>query len=382
MFENIDFDLLKKDIELVRFELIRDECSLDFYHMKVIYIISKIFLILGIFLLWIPYYYIFPWFFLSTGIFSNWTMIGHHVCHGGYDNFSNKNFQKKLFGQKSFINRFLDWFDWWIVEAWNIEHNHHHHYKLGEDKDPDLVEKNIVFLREMKAPFFIKKIIVFLMAIVWKWYYYAPNTYKYYCLNKLNNDELDEIPLKIRNTSFTILSYIFYSRKWMSGFFLTIAPYFIFFFVLIPTIYYYLGFFNNCILNLILAEIFTNLHSFLVIVPNHCGNDLYRFSNSVRPMSGEFYLRQIISSANFTTGNDINDFLHGWLNYQIEHHLYPNLSMLAYRKAHPKIKKLCQKHKIPYVQDNVFRRLQKTVDIMIGKTSMLHFNSNNIDINQ
>ena len=78
----------------------------------------------------------------------------------------------------------------------------------------------------------------------------------------------------------------------------------------------------------------------------------------------------------------MNDFLHGWLNYQIEHHLYPNLSMLAYRKAHPKIKKICQKHKIPYVQENVFKRLQKTVDIMIGKTSMLHFNSDNIDKNK
>jgi hypothetical protein len=31
------------------------------------------------------------------------------------------------------------------------------------------------------------------------------------------------------------------------------------------------------------------------------------------------------------TGSDANDFLHGWLNYQIEHHMFPDLSMLSYQ---------------------------------------------------
>ena len=130
---------------------------------------------------------------------------------------------------------------------------------------------------------------------------------------------------------------------------------------------------ENVFINLILAELLTNFHSFIVIVTNHCGEDLYRFNNSVIANSGEFYLRQIISSVNFNTHSDINDFLHGWLNYRIEHHLFPDLSMYEYKIIQPKIKILCKKYKIPYIQENVFIRLKKTVDIMTGEKSMKWF---------
>ena len=83
----------------------------------------------------------------------------------------------------------------------------------------------------------------------------------------------------------------------------------------------------------------TNIHSFIVIVPNHCGEDVYCFKGKVKYKSSEFYVRQIIGSVNYTTGNDINDYLHGWLNYQIEHHLFPDLSMLEYRYLQPIIKR-------------------------------------------
>ena len=66
----------------------------------------------------------------------------------------------------------------------------------------------------------------------------------------------------------------------------------------------------------------------------------------------------------------MNDFMHGWLNYQVEHHLWPSLSALSYQKAQPQVADICAKYGVPYVQENVFVRLKKTVDIMVGKTSM------------
>ena len=65
--------------------------------------------------------------------------------------------------------------------------------------------------------------------------------------------------------------------------------------------------------NLFLADILSNIHGFIVVVPNHAGNDLYRFQRSCRPKSPTFYLRAITSSVNFDTGGDMNDFMHGWL---------------------------------------------------------------------
>jgi hypothetical protein len=47
--------------------------------------------------------------------------------------------------------------------------------------------------------------------------------------------------------------------------------------------------------------------------------------------------------------------------------------MLAYQKGAPQLKAICEKYGVPYVQESVFKRLRKTVDIMVGKTTMRAF---------
>merc|ERR1712022_97647 len=98
------------------------------------------------------------------------------------------------------------------------------------------------------------------------------------------------------------------------------------------------------------------------IVTNHTGDDLYRFDTSCEPPSATFL-------------GDLNDFTHGWLNFQVEHHLWPDLSILSYQKAAPLVEAICKKHNVPYIQHNVFWRLKKTVDIMVGDASMRKFPS-------
>merc|ERR1712086_873449 len=153
------------------------------------------------------------------------------------------------------------------------------------------------------------------------------------------------------------------------------GPYFFLHFIALPAPLYFINktYFWNAVINLVLAECLTNAHSFIVIATNHAGDDLYRFADGCPPKSGTFYLRQIISSANYTYGNDYVDFMHGWLNYQIEHHMWPQLSMLSYQRSGPMVQQICKKHGIPYIKHNVFWRLVQTVDIMVGKRSMRRF---------
>ena len=47
--------------------------------------------------------------------------------------------------------------------------------------------------------------------------------------------------------------------------------------------------------------------------------------------------------------------------------------MLSYQKSAPQVRALCAKHGVPYIQENVFWRLKKTVDIMVGNNSMRWF---------
>lgn len=107
----------------------------------------------------------------------------------------------------------------------------------------------------------------------------------------------------------------------MSRFLLLPAP-----LLLIPNVG--VTFFMHAVTNLLLAEMLTNVHGFITIVTNHAGDDLYKFDDEVKPKSGSFYVRQIVSSANYATGSDLVDFSHGWLNYQVEHHCFMYLIII------------------------------------------------------
>jgi fatty acid desaturase len=387
----VKHDEFKEDVKNLGKQLAEAQGPDDVAHLKKIMLWTRACSVVGMATCW---YAINPVsiYLLSLGIMVRWTCIGHHVCHGGFDKCSKGEYSRFKFGVGSLYRRCVDWLDWMLVEAWNVEHNQMHHYCLGELADPDLVENNFTTFRGMKLNWVAKKIVVFFMALTWKFYYYAPNTFKQLKIHELRRQ--GKVPtLKsgkavsegMMQAPWPIAVEWFYKKNGpiffsnMEFFARVLGPYFVRQFVLLPivaglafgpTARY------NMLISMLLAEGLTNLHSFLVIVTNHAGDDLYRFERHCEARSATYYLRQIISSVNFTTGKpytflgDLNDFHHGWLNYQIEHHLWPDLSMLSYQKAAPLMKELCKKHNVPYVQHSVWWRLKKTVDIITGDASM------------
>ena len=50
-----------------------------------------------------------------------------------------------------------------------------------------------------------------------------------------------------------------------------------------------------------------------------------------------------------------------------------SLEPCSYQRSQPEVKALCEKHGVPYVQENVFKRLAKTVDVMVGKKDMIQW---------
>jgi len=322
---------------------------------------------------------------ISTWTFTRWTMIAHHTCHGGYDKChpNKKRWNKFKFAIGSFWRRLADWFDWMMPEAWNVEHNNRHHYNLSELEDPDLVENNLSDLRSMKAPLWFKYFYVFVAACTWKWLYYSPNTYKELKLAKWRR-EGRKIPAGVKATDAVTIKTLLFSKipfySLSEFFFVVIGPYILLHFFVMPMPYLFIGqyfdrddMYRNALYNLFLADILTNIHGFVAVVTNHAGDDMYRFRYGCRPHSGSFHLRQVLASVDFSYGTDLVDFLHGFLNYQIEHHLWPNLSMRSYQKSGPLVREICDKHGVPYIKQNVFWRVKKTVDIMVGNTSMKWF---------
>jgi fatty acid desaturase len=74
---------------------------------------------------------------------------------------------------------------------------------------------------------------------------------------------------------------------------------------------------------------------------------------------------------NYTTGNDWIDYPQMWLNYQIEHHLIPNLPMTKYQEIQPRVQALCKKYNLPYIQESVFTRFKKFLHVCVGKGTMV-----------
>jgi len=300
---------------------------------------------------------------ISTGNVARWADVTHPILHGAYDKVPNipEKYTKKVFAKGA--RRYIDWLDWIKPQAWEYEHNIMHHYHLGETDDPDNVEKNLQWLIQSKTPMWLRYVVVYAFAGTWKFTYYAPNTLRI-LENKKRRDqhklEVTDFELDPRKKNGLEL--------WMEY----LLPYAVIKFVLFPALFLPLGteaVFNAFII-ILMAEYLANLHSFLVIVPNHSAEDIYMFTEPHKSQ-GEFYLRQIMGSVNYNTGSDLKDFAHGFLNYQIEHHLFPNMPHSYYQKMQPIVKDICKKHNLEYRQESVFKRIGMTIDLMIGKTKLL-----------
>ncbi len=313
-------------------------------------------------------------FALSLGRFMRWTVIAHPVCHRGYE---------RIEGTPEFLRgpgfargwrRAIDWLDWLDPVAWREEHNVQHHYRLNEEADPDLVERNLAWLRDSKLPRWLRLVVVAVLALTWKFVYYAPSS-----LDALARAEArragtpmppveDQLRARWSAGSSASVGPKLPTQLWLRCY----APYLLGVFVVMPALFTPLGLWAvaSVLINSLLAELLTNFHAFVTIVPNHAGADLHRFEGRTRNRS-EFYLRQVLGSANFRSGNDLVDVMHGWLNYQIEHHLWPDMTLLQIRRAQPQVQEICERHGIPYVQESVWRRCRKAVEIMIGDRSML-----------
>jgi fatty acid desaturase len=384
----LDYQGFAKEVTSLGKELLQDSGPADVEHLNKIVLWRNLCALVGIATMWLPLNPI-SVLALSTWTYSSWTMIAHHTCHGGYNRVMNTGdkYTSRGFALGSVWRRVADWCDWMQPEAWNIEHNRLHHYHLGETKDPDLVQRNLEFMRESSIPLAIRYLAVGALIPIWKWFYYAPNTYKELCINERKKQGIP-LPDDFDPTeAITVLSLLFpkaHQRtvrevvKPMDLLLKVWGPFFVSRFVLlplpllaIPTVGTTL--FGHAIMNLVLAELLTNIHGFITIVTNHAGEDVYAFDDQVKPKTGAFYVRQIVGSVNYPGGTDGLDFMHGFLNYQIEHHVWPDLSMLQYQKGAPKLQAICDKYGVPYVNENVWERLRKTVDIMVGKTSMRPF---------
>ncbi|MDF2828180.1 MAG: fatty acid desaturase [Mycobacterium sp.] len=113
------------------------------------------------------------------------------------------------------------------------------------------------------------------------------------------------------------------------------------------------------------ANLLRNLWAYAVIFCGHFPDGAQKFTaEAVRDESrGEWYLRQMLGTANFDAGR-ILAFTSGNLCYQIEHHLFPDLPSNRYAAIAARVRALCDEYDLPYNSESLVRQFfqaQRTI---------------------
>ena len=111
----------------------------------------------------------------------------------------------------------------------------------------------------------------------------------------------------------------------------------------------------------IVANVIRNIWTDAVIFCGHFPDGAEKFTKTdmIGESQGQWYLRQMLGSANFEAGPALR-FMSGNLCYQIEHHLYPDLPSNRLHEVSLRVRELCDKYDLPYTTGSFLVQNAKT----------------------
>jgi linoleoyl-CoA desaturase len=109
------------------------------------------------------------------------------------------------------------------------------------------------------------------------------------------------------------------------------------------------------------ANLVRNLWAYSIIFCGHFPSGVATFTEEETEdeTRGEWYIRQMMGSANIT-GGQLFHILSGNLSHQIEHHLFPDLPARRYPQIAGEVQALCEKYGLPYNTGSLSKQLGST----------------------
>ena len=102
-----------------------------------------------------------------------------------------------------------------------------------------------------------------------------------------------------------------------------------------------------------------------VFAPNHKGMLMVSDDDEL-----DFFRRQVLTSRN-VKAHPLTDLWYGGLNYQIEHHLFPNMPRNKLKEAQKVAKAICKKHSVPYHETGIVQSQKEILQFLHQESAPL-----------
>ena len=111
----------------------------------------------------------------------------------------------------------------------------------------------------------------------------------------------------------------------------------------------------------VMANVIRNIWANAVIFCGHFPDGAEKFTKTdmIGETKGQWYLRQMLGSANFEAGPVLR-FMSGNLCHQIEHHLFPDLPSNRLHETSVRVRAVCDKYDLPYTTGPFLMQYGKT----------------------
>ncbi len=209
--------------------------------------------------------------------------------------------------------------------SWKFKHNKHHAHPNQEDEDPDVSLPLLSFTKERLSK---KKGLAYIVRRYQAYLYYPMGVLVSFSVR------FDGIKFLIKNFSkMKILEFLILG--------ISIIIWFVLPFVFFSPI--------KSIILFIVVNFSIGFYLLNVFAPNHKGMPQYAKNVKV-----SFMEQQIMTSRNIH-GNWLTDFIYMGLNYQIEHHLFPNTPRNKLKKISPYIEEICKKMDLEFTKTSIIQ---------------------------
>ncbi|MGH3715415.1 MAG: fatty acid desaturase family protein [Micromonosporaceae bacterium] len=255
--------------------------------------------------------------------------IGHNVMHGQYDWMRDPKLNSKMF----------EWDTVCPAEQWKHSHNYMHHtYTNILDKDRDIGYGVLRMEQAQKwNPYYLgNPVYAFFLMLFFEWGV------------MLHDLEIERILSGERKWADTRA---IRRQMWHKGAKQALKDY-----VLFPALTGPL--FVSTLAGNAVANLVRNVWAYSIIFCGHfpAGVATFTEEETANETRGQWYLRQMLGSANIT-GGKLFHIMSGNLSHQIEHHLFPDLPAKRYPEIAPEVRDICQRYGLPYNTGSLSQQL-------------------------